>query len=729
MTERPSAADAAANGGNGTPVPHADAAAARGPIAWMAANPVAANLLMLLFLVGGCSGHPVACKPGGLPGIRARPRSRLGRLPRRQSGRGRAGHPPCDRGARARAWMASKRVTATAAEGVGVVSAELLRRQSNAEPRRTGRPERESTASPRFPRTPSARSSTWRWRAPACCRWCCTATSDERVLRDLAETATRRAAAAPGASRWSNSTASAPSKSPSRCPLERLRAHHLTLGDIADAIRARLGGPRRAAASKPPDGEVLLRVTERRDLGREFARHPCSSTAPTARGSVSATSRPCATASRTRTSPLPLQRQARRGSERVSRRQAKTPSKSRASSTRIRGGTARPPAPERAASPSWNDRSEIYRRPPESAAAQRRHRAASWCMLHARPVPRSAPRLLGHDGHSRSRSSARCSSCPRTGVSINMISLFAFIVALGIVVDDAIVVGESIYYTRQRGDRSCDAASRRARADRDAGRLHGADEHRGLLPAALRAGHAWARSGATSRWSIVAVFAISLVEALFILPAHLAPPAADGARRCSGASSRPAAALRPRAGALRRPPLRPVPRPGASGTGYLDRRHRPRGADPHGRLRRRRPAGLHALPDGGERRRRARASSCRTASPAAETGAGSPSACAAGRARTIVAENGGDRHPPRGTDAPHRRQRCRLRRRAAAAAAATWRRVTRLPGARRTGAPSPRRSSPRPGAGATGDIAARREVADVPLHDRALGLRSRSTSS
>ena len=39
---------------------------------------------------------------------------------------------------------------------------------------------------------------------------------------------------------------------------------------------------------------------------------------------------------------------------------------------------------------------------------------------------------------------------PTFDVSINMISAFAFIVVLGIVVDDAIVVGESIY-THQQG--------------------------------------------------------------------------------------------------------------------------------------------------------------------------------------------------------------------------------------------------------------------------------------
>jgi len=40
---------------------------------------------------------------------------------------------------------------------------------------------------------------------------------------------------------------------------------------------------------------------------------------------------------------------------------------------------------------------------------------------------------------------------PAMGVSINMVSMFAFIVTLGIVVDDAIVVGENVYHQHQRG--------------------------------------------------------------------------------------------------------------------------------------------------------------------------------------------------------------------------------------------------------------------------------------
>ena len=49
------------------------------------------------------------------------------------------------------------------------------------------------------------------------------------------------------------------------------------------------------------------------------------------------------------------------------------------------------------------------------------------------------------------------------GVSINLMSLFAFILAIGIVVDDAIVVGENIYAERERGAKGVVASIRGTR--------------------------------------------------------------------------------------------------------------------------------------------------------------------------------------------------------------------------------------------------------------------------
>lgn len=48
---------------------------------------------------------------------------------------------------------------------------------------------------------------------------------------------------------------------------------------------------------------------------------------------------------------------------------------------------------------------------------------------------------------------------PAAGISLNMLSLFAFLLVLGIVVDDAIIVGESIYTRQQDGIQGMAAAS------------------------------------------------------------------------------------------------------------------------------------------------------------------------------------------------------------------------------------------------------------------------------
>ena len=47
---------------------------------------------------------------------------------------------------------------------------------------------------------------------------------------------------------------------------------------------------------------------------------------------------------------------------------------------------------------------------------------------------------------------------PYLGVSINMLSMFAFLMVLGIVVDDAIIIGESIYRHQQRGEKGAYSA-------------------------------------------------------------------------------------------------------------------------------------------------------------------------------------------------------------------------------------------------------------------------------
>ncbi|MAY73575.1 MAG: multidrug transporter [Phycisphaerae bacterium] len=110
---------------------------------------------------------------------------------------------------------------------------------------------------------------------------------------------------------------------------------------------------------------------------------------------------------------------------------------------------------------------------------------------------------------------------PLLGVSINMISMFAFLVALGIVVDDAIVVGENVYEYRERGMSTLDAAVQGVKdvaVPVTFGVITNCVAFAPLLFVPGEFGLIWA----TVPVVVITVFLISLVEALFILPAHLA---------------------------------------------------------------------------------------------------------------------------------------------------------------------------------------------------------------
>jgi multidrug efflux pump subunit AcrB len=107
------------------------------------------------------------------------------------------------------------------------------------------------------------------------------------------------------------------------------------------------------------------------------------------------------------------------------------------------------------------------------------------------------------------------------GVSINMISMFAFIVTLGIVVDDAIVVGENIYYLRQEGLSWYAAAVKGAREIAIPVNFSVLTNMAAFLPLFFVPG-ILGKIFKQIPVVVISVFAISLVESLFILPAHLA---------------------------------------------------------------------------------------------------------------------------------------------------------------------------------------------------------------
>ncbi len=110
---------------------------------------------------------------------------------------------------------------------------------------------------------------------------------------------------------------------------------------------------------------------------------------------------------------------------------------------------------------------------------------------------------------------------PTLGITINMLSLFAFVVVLGMVVDDAIVVGENIYERMEQGERGVDAAAR------------------GVTQVAVPVSFAILSTvcsfmplmmvqGTTGKFMrvipiiVITTLLFSWLESLFILPAHIA---------------------------------------------------------------------------------------------------------------------------------------------------------------------------------------------------------------
>ncbi|UCG79470.1 MAG: efflux RND transporter permease subunit, partial [Nitrospirota bacterium] len=109
---------------------------------------------------------------------------------------------------------------------------------------------------------------------------------------------------------------------------------------------------------------------------------------------------------------------------------------------------------------------------------------------------------------------------PSLDVSVNMLSLFAFILALGIVVDDAIVVGENIFTHRGMSDSYTDAS------------INGAKEvGRPVIFAVMTTVAAFSPlifvQGMMGKFIkvipfvVIPILLVSLIESLLILPAHL----------------------------------------------------------------------------------------------------------------------------------------------------------------------------------------------------------------
>ncbi|MFP4034230.1 MAG: efflux RND transporter permease subunit [Desulfovermiculus sp.] len=108
-----------------------------------------------------------------------------------------------------------------------------------------------------------------------------------------------------------------------------------------------------------------------------------------------------------------------------------------------------------------------------------------------------------------------------TDFSVNMITMFAFIVTLGIVVDDAIVVGENIYHHRRKGQNMLQASIQGVREVAMPVVFSVVTNMVAFTPMFFIPG-VMGKIFKAIPLVVVCVFAVSLIESMLVLPAHLA---------------------------------------------------------------------------------------------------------------------------------------------------------------------------------------------------------------
>lgn len=109
---------------------------------------------------------------------------------------------------------------------------------------------------------------------------------------------------------------------------------------------------------------------------------------------------------------------------------------------------------------------------------------------------------------------------PMTGVTINLLSLFAFIVVLGIVVDDAIIVGENIFSRHEKGERGTQGSSRGASEVAVPVVFGVLTTIAAFVPLLFVAG-IMGKFMRVVPIIVIITLVFSLIESLFILPSHL----------------------------------------------------------------------------------------------------------------------------------------------------------------------------------------------------------------
>lgn len=336
---------------------------------------------------------------------------------------------------------------------------------------------------------------------------------DEMSLRNLGEEVRDGLLQNPGLTQV-ELTETRPMEVQVQIPESRLNAYGLTLQTVADAIRANVVEVSGGSVSTE-SGEILLRVSERRDFAQQFAKLPIINPAdgtPILLGDIATVVDGFQEVDRYTTyngkPAIELQ---------VSRIGKQTPI-GVSDATRESLDRIRPTLPEGVEVAIVADRSEVYKQRFDLLTKNALmglvlvmilltlfldFKLAFWVTMGI-PISFLGGMLF----------------LPFFGVTFNMLSMFAFIVALGIVVDDAIVAGENIYEYRQRGMNLIDASIQGIRdvaVPITFSILTNVAAFSPLLFVPGFLGKIWGVLPTV----VCTVFIISLLEALFILPAHL----------------------------------------------------------------------------------------------------------------------------------------------------------------------------------------------------------------
>jgi multidrug efflux pump subunit AcrB len=298
-------------------------------------------------------------------------------------------------------------------------------------------------------------------------------------------------------------------------PQANLRAYHLTLDDVARRIReAAVELP--GGGIKTAGGEILLRIKERRNYGREFLRLPIITTPDgsnvllediaTIKDDFKELDR-YATYNNLPAMMIDVYRIGKQTPIDVSETTQKV----------VKEIT--PNLPKGIFVDTLSDRSEVYRQRLNLLLRNAYiglglvlillgffldRRLAFWVSM---GIPIS---FLG-----------TLLFMPIFDTSINMITLFAFIVSLGIVVDDTIVVGENIYRYQQQGYPHMKAAVMGVREMAMPITFAVLTNIITFMPMLFVPG-TMGKVFYSIPIVVISAFSISLIECLFVLPAHLA---------------------------------------------------------------------------------------------------------------------------------------------------------------------------------------------------------------